>query len=60
MPFAQRMHSFPLVLRHFAFFHDNSDTYYQVGLLNVLHASKTMVTAGSITPPSGTPVASGH
>lgn len=35
MPFAQRMCSFPLVLRHFAFFH-NSEAYYQMGLLNVL------------------------
>lgn len=57
MPFAQRMRSFPLVLRHFAFFHYNSEAYYQMGLLNVLHVSKTMLTAGSVTPSSGELVA---
>lgn len=56
-PFAQRMRSLPLVLRHFAFFYDSSAAYYQMGLLNVLHVSKTMLAAGSITPPSGTQVA---
>lgn len=56
MPFAQRMCSFPLVLRYFVFFH-NSEAYYQMGLLNVLHVSKMMLTAGSIAPSSGTPVA---
>lgn len=38
------------------FFH-NSEADYQMGLLNVLHVSKMMLTAASIAPSSGTPVA---
>lgn len=56
-PFAQRMRSLPLVLRYFAFFHESSAAYYQIGFLNVLRVSKTILTAGSVTPPSGTQVA---
>ena len=57
MPFALRMCSFPLVLWRFAFFNNNSKAYYQMELLNVLHVSKTMPTAGSVSLPSGTPAA---
>lgn len=57
-PFAQRMHSFPLVLRHFAFFHDNWGLLLDgVVVCVACFQNEIQSTAGSVTPSSGTSVA---